>query len=73
MTLAKDDFDAMCVASFSWAFATLGAGSYSEFFDVGGLLNLVEPSPQWEHRINNKTHGDVPSSSWHDIMNHNHL
>lgn len=51
MTLAKDDFDAMCVASFSWAFATLGAGSYSEFLDVGGLLNLVEPSPQWEHDI----------------------
>ena len=23
------------------------------------------------HSINNKTHGDVPSSSWHDIMNHN--
>lgn len=70
MTLAKDDFDAMCVASFSWAFATLGAGSYSEFLDVGGLLNLVEPSPKWQHRINNTTHGDVPSSSWHDIMNH---
>ena len=41
MTRAKDDFDAMCVASFSWAFATLGAGSYSEFLDVGELLNPV--------------------------------